>query len=155
VRAFTHPRLASLARVVLLLSGLAIVATLHGEPAAAERLSPKLKVEKTRYRSGEEVRVKAERFDGKLVIDFKIKGVSESCKPDEVVAEGVVKANRQGNLDAILYMVQWDDCGWYQITASEGRKEARPVSFKVKGPADAPPEESPDDGLFEAKALAE
>jgi hypothetical protein len=152
VHAFTHPRPAGLARVVALLAGFAIVAVLHVAPAAAERLSPKLKVEKTRYRCGEEVRVKAERFDGKLVIDFKIRGVSESCKLDQVVAEGVVKANRQGNLDTILYMVQWDDCGWYEITASEGRQEARPVSFKVKGPADAPPE---DHDLFEADAFSE
>jgi hypothetical protein len=150
VHASSRSRTQVRARVAVFLAGFVLAGAIHVAPATAERLSPKLKVDKTRYRYGQEVRVKAERFDSKRLIDYTIKGLPGSCKADQVAFKGVVKSNREGNLDAIVYMVQWDDCGWYEITATEGRKEARPAKFRVKGPADATPEESPEDELFEA-----
>lgn len=129
-----------------MLSALALVGVADATPATAGPIRPTLKVDRPKYRMGHEVWVHAQGFDGRLVIDFTITGLPASCKAGKVVAEDVVKANRRGTFDEIFYMVQWDDCGWYEITAREGRKEARPVMFKVKGPG-APPDEAEDEPI--------
>lgn len=111
------------------------------ELATADRISPKLKVDRELYRSGEEVRLTGLQFGSRNTVKYEIIGIDDSCKEDQKVFEGELKANGRGRFyDQIIYMVQWDDCGEYEVSAEDsGGREARTVIFRVKGPGTPPP----------------
>ena len=125
-------RATTLLAVGMLLFGL-------GSPAlAGKRSEAKIKMESPIYETGEDVKLIGMRFTPHAHVHYEVTGMGGSCKDGVEVADDRTRANKHGNFEEVIYTVQSDDCGWYEVTAEDDEREAPPTKFRVLVPEPEP-----------------
>ncbi|MFN8523777.1 MAG: hypothetical protein U0821_11825 [Chloroflexota bacterium] len=125
---FAWRRLALAIAITLLAMAIA-----PAEPVAAGRGGPKIKLDRSVYVPGETVRLTGLRFTPRGKVRVRIVGSPTSCDPDEEVVDDRWKSDRDGEIDEIIYAVERNDCGTYEVTARDVEQdiEARWTKFRV------------------------